>query len=249
MQVVHTAKKGHIAFGGHITSKSCALDLHTKFVTLDSLPMLSLDIDVCHHLWSIKNMRDERHSLMIANRVVPSIILPCPNRIDVRVRANWIYNLNVGADAGADPMDIHENVVADDATDNEYDQRERVSHIHQSPSYHFPYIPTSSRLTTHFSNHFAGTSSGATHATLDDILNEMHARNATNAGRDNLIYVMHQQQMRMMQHIGQIQTQQTTMKEHMHQMQAFQTNMTNDVQLIQATQASFLGRLQHLRAV
>ena len=70
------------------------------------------------------------------------------------------------------------------------------------------------------------------HATLDDILYELRARNATDAERDNLIYAIHQQQTGMMHHIDQIQTQQATMMEHMSQMQAFQINMTNDVQLI-----------------
>lgn len=82
---------------------------------------------------------------------------------------------------------------------------------------------------------------GATYATLDDILNEMCVRNATDVERDRLIYVMHQQQTSMMHQIGQIQTQQATMFKHMGQMQAFQTNMKNDVQLIQANQ-SFTSR-------
>lgn len=96
---------------------------------------------------------------MISNREVPSIILPCPNYTIVRVRENWIYNLSIGVEAGPEPMDIHENVVADGATDDEYDQREQVSPIQQSPPHHSPYIYTSSTYTTHFSNHFSGTSS------------------------------------------------------------------------------------------
>lgn len=92
--------------------------------TLDPLPMLSLDNDVFCHMRLIKNMSDGMFSLMISNRVSPSIILPCLNHIDVRVRVNWTYNLNVGVKAGPVPMDIHENVAVDGDTDDEFDQRE-----------------------------------------------------------------------------------------------------------------------------
>lgn len=130
------------------------------------------------------------------------------------------------------PIDIHENVVADGDTDDEFDQRELGSPVHHSTPHRSLHILVSPTHNTQFSDHFTGTSFGATHATLDDILNEIRARNATDAERDNLIYVMHEQQTCMMQHIDQIQTQQAIMMEDMGQMQAFQTNMTNDVQLI-----------------
>lgn len=218
IQAVHTTKKGNITFGGLITSIARALDLHVELAMFDPLPMLSLDINVCRHMRLIMNMSDGRFSLMIANKVVPSIILPCPNCTDVQVRENWTYNLNAGAEAGPVPMDIHENVVVDGDTDDEFDQRERGFPLHQSPPYHSPYIPTSLAHTTHVSDHFTCTSFGATHAKLEDILNETRARNAIEVERDNLIYVMHQQLTGMMQHIGQIQTQQATMMKHMVQM-------------------------------
>lgn len=83
MKAVHTAKKWHITFGGLITSIDRTLDLHVELATLNPIPMLSLDIDVCRHIRLIKNMRDGRYSLMIANREVPSIILPFLNCTDV----------------------------------------------------------------------------------------------------------------------------------------------------------------------
>lgn len=88
MQAVRTAKKGHITFGGLITSIACSLDLYAKLAMLDPLPMLSLDIVVCLHMRLIKNKNDGRFSMTIANTVVPSIILPCLNRTDVRVKEN-----------------------------------------------------------------------------------------------------------------------------------------------------------------
>lgn len=72
-----------ISFGGVITSIARSLGLDMKLSTLDPLPMLSLDIDACRHMQLIKNMRDEIYSLMIGNKEVPSIVLPCPNRTDV----------------------------------------------------------------------------------------------------------------------------------------------------------------------
>lgn len=129
MQADHTAKKGAISFRGLITTIAHTLDLHMELATLDPLPMLFIDIDVCLHMRLIKNMR---YSLLIANMEVPSIILPCPNCTNVRVRENWIYDLNVGAEARMEPMDIHENVVVDGATDDEYDQRKGVSPVHRS---------------------------------------------------------------------------------------------------------------------
>lgn len=221
MQAVRTAKKGNITFGVLITSIAHALDLHAELATLDPLHMLSLDIDVCRHMRLIKNMSDERFSLMIANRVVPSIILLCLNRTDVRLKANWTYNLNVGVEAGPVPMDIHENVTANGDTVDEFDQRERDSPVHQSPPHHSPHIHASLAHTTQFSDHFVGTFSRATHATLDDILNDICVRNATDTDWDSLIYAMHQQKIGMMQHICQIQTQQATTMKHMGQMQAF----------------------------
>lgn len=43
---------------------------------------------------------------MIGNKDVPSIILPCLNHTDVKIRVNLIYNMNVGVEVGPVPMDI-----------------------------------------------------------------------------------------------------------------------------------------------
>ena len=155
--------------------------------------MLSLDINVCHHMRLIKNKSDGRFSLMIANMVVPSIILPFLNLSDVRVRENWTYNLNTGAEAGLVPMDIHENMVADSDTNDEFDKREWGSPVHQPPPHHSPHIPNPYAHTTHFSDDFAGNSFGVTYTTLDDIICELHARNSIDAERDIMIHAMQQQ--------------------------------------------------------
>lgn len=124
MQVVHTTNKGPIYFRGVITSIAHALGLEMDISKLDPLPIPSLDIDACCHIRLIKNKRDERYSLMIGNREVPSIILPFPNCTDVKIRVDWIYNLNVDTKAKSVPIDIPENVAANGATDDEFDHRE-----------------------------------------------------------------------------------------------------------------------------
>lgn len=183
---------------------------------------------------------------------MPNIILSCPNRTDAHVRSNWIYNLNVGADARPMPMDILENVTTDGAIGDEFDHRERDSPIHESPlhhSHHPPHI-LDSRLhnTRHFSNHFIGASFRVIGAMLDDILSKMHAQNAIDAERDNLTYAMHQHQIDIMYHVNQMQTQKTTMMEQMGHAHAFRAYMVDNMHVIQASHASFLVRVRHTRA-
>lgn len=98
MHAVGTVKKGLISIGGVITSIACVLGLEAQLAALDPLLVPSLDIHVCRHMWLIKNMRDERYSLMIGNREVLGVVLPCLDRTHVKNRANWIYNLNVGTE-------------------------------------------------------------------------------------------------------------------------------------------------------
>lgn len=61
-------------------------------------------------------------------------------------------------------MDILENVAVDGATNDEFDQIERAFHVHEPPPDHSPHFTTSPAHTMHFSDHFVGTSFGATHA-------------------------------------------------------------------------------------
>lgn len=56
------------------------------------------------------------------------------------------------------------------------------AHIHVSPAHIIPFVY----------DHFVGTSSRATHVSLDDKLNEMRAWSAMDSERDIMIYAMHQ---------------------------------------------------------
>lgn len=102
-------------------------------------------------------------------------------------------------------MDIFVNIATDGAIDDEFDQREWASLVHQSTPYYSPHILDSPAHTTYFSDHFACTSSRALRATLDDILSELHAQNAIDVERDSMIHAMQQQQTEMMQYIHQMQ--------------------------------------------
>lgn len=77
---------------------------------------------------------------MINNREVPSVAFPCQNRIDVKNMKNWLYNLNVDTEVGPVPFDILENVNVEGDTDEECDQREKGSLVHEPPLHHSPHI-------------------------------------------------------------------------------------------------------------
>lgn len=64
---------------------------------------------------------------MVHNIAIHDIFLPCSDHTDVRNEANWTYDLHAEPGAESEPIDINENIVADGATDDEYDQRERES--------------------------------------------------------------------------------------------------------------------------
>lgn len=107
---------------------------------------------------------------------------------------NWLYNLNVGTESESMPMDIPENDNAGGHTNEEYDQIEQGSPIHEPPPNHSPcnlFSPAHS--TPYFFDIFAGTSTRAAHITHDDMLCKVRARNASDAEHDNLFSLMHRQ--------------------------------------------------------
>lgn len=77
--------------------------------------------------------------------------------------------------------------------------------MHEPPPYHSLHIPASPTYTTHFTDHFAGTSSGATHILLDSLLNEIHARSVMDTERDCMIHAMQQQQIEVIHYMHQMQ--------------------------------------------
>lgn len=144
---------------------------------------------------------------MIYNTAVRSVVLPCSQRTNVQNRDNWLYDLASPAPGQPEPMDIPEQVNEDGQTDDEFNQREWASLMCENPPDYSPHIHVSPAHTTPFvSDHFVGTSSGVTHASLDDILSEICAQSAMDAERDSMINATHQEQIEMMQYMRQMQT-------------------------------------------
>lgn len=81
--------------------------------------------------------------LMINNDVVKSIILPWPSHTDIRVRANWTYDIDAPPYVGPPPRVALANLAEEN--DDDYDMEDHVSPTHTTP---------------YFSDHFASTTSG-----------------------------------------------------------------------------------------
>ncbi|KAI5420407.1 hypothetical protein KIW84_044266 [Lathyrus oleraceus] len=79
---------------GTITSITLALNLGTELATLESLETPFADLDYYYSMRLIKNKPDDKYFLMISNREVRGVTLPCAARIDVRMSANWTFDLN-----------------------------------------------------------------------------------------------------------------------------------------------------------
>ncbi|KAI5428991.1 hypothetical protein KIW84_033840 [Lathyrus oleraceus] len=99
---------GPICVGGLITSIALVLDLSTKLATLQPLETPFADLDYCRSIRLIKNKPDRKYYLMISNREVMRVTLPCDARINVRLSANWIFNANTpdpGTSSGYQPRE------------------------------------------------------------------------------------------------------------------------------------------------
>lgn len=85
---------GPICVGVLITSIALALNIGTKLAMLELLETLFFDLDYCRSMRLIKNKLDDKYFLMISNREVGGVTLPCVERINVRMSANWSFDLN-----------------------------------------------------------------------------------------------------------------------------------------------------------
>ena len=96
---VNAAGTNPFVFGGIITSLAYALGLSAELLSLLQymMPATLLDVIYCRDSHIISPRHDGRFTLVINRRPIPDFVLPCPNRIDVRVRANWRYALDAPA--------------------------------------------------------------------------------------------------------------------------------------------------------
>ncbi|KAI5434898.1 hypothetical protein KIW84_021646 [Lathyrus oleraceus] len=79
---------GPICVGELITSIALTLNLGTKLGMLELLETPFADLDYCRSMRLIKNKPDSKYSLIISNREVRGVSLPCAARINVRMSAN-----------------------------------------------------------------------------------------------------------------------------------------------------------------
>ncbi|KAI5436345.1 hypothetical protein KIW84_022717 [Lathyrus oleraceus] len=84
---------GPICVGGRITSIALTLNLGTDLATLEPLETPFVDLDYCRSMRIIKNKPDGRYFLLISNREVRGVTLPCVACIDMRISANWTFDL------------------------------------------------------------------------------------------------------------------------------------------------------------
>ncbi|KAI5444134.1 hypothetical protein KIW84_012664 [Lathyrus oleraceus] len=180
--------RGPICVGGLITSIALTLDLSTKLATLDPLETPFANLDYFCNMRLIKNKPDDKYYLMISNREVRGVTLPCIAHINVRLSTNWIFYANA-----PDPDD---NVRPDRM---EEDTPQNGTHAH----------------TTHaFSDSSTGTSFGyqpreeydytAIRITLDDILSELRHQNDIDVESDVLFKSIQRKQEEMRVTIDQI---------------------------------------------
>ena len=86
--------------------------------------------------------------LMVYGVAIPSVVLPCTRRTDVRDERNWTYALDAPPVLGPFPPNIPDEAGHD--TNDEYDRRERSPVPHVSPHHPSPphTTPSSSAGTT-----------------------------------------------------------------------------------------------------
>ncbi|KAI5441210.1 hypothetical protein KIW84_010604 [Lathyrus oleraceus] len=85
---------GLVYVAGLITSIALALNLGTELATIEPLETPFSNLDYCRSMRLIWNKPDGKYFLMFSNREVRGVTLPCAACIDVRMSANWTFDLN-----------------------------------------------------------------------------------------------------------------------------------------------------------
>ena len=235
----YVRKKGApISFGGLVTTIARALGLATELATLEPLPPRTAGLKFLKDMRLCKARREGGYYLMIGNVVVPSVVLPCTRRTDVRLERNWTYDLSAPAFTGPLPPNVplEEGNNTDDEYDFQTESPPRFTPSHTAPS---------------SSNPPAGTVPSF-HVT-EDMWREHMAREER---RDALLSTIQQQvadNMAFMQ-ASQIQnarslttimeSQLAFQNEQHHQQTSFSTHF----QLMEATQGTLIGRTRELQA-
>jgi len=77
--------------GGIITTLACALGLGDELLSLSHLmkPAQSLDLTYCRDSHLVTPRHDGRYTLVVNKVPIPYVILPCPERINIRYVQRW----------------------------------------------------------------------------------------------------------------------------------------------------------------
>ena len=231
-------KGGPISFGGLITTIARAIGLDTELATLEPLPPRIANLKFFRDMRLCKTRKEGGYFLMVGGAAVPSVVIPCTRRTDIRFERNWTYDLNAPAFIGPLPPNLPLN--EGNHTDDEYDfQTEEPPHF--SPPHTTPST----------SNPHAGTAPSF-HVT-EDMWREHMAREAQ---RDTLLATLQQQaadnmafmQASQEQNASSLRTIMESQLAFQREQHLHQTTNARHFQLMEATQGTLIGRTQELQA-
>lgn len=174
-------KGGIISFGGLITSIDRALHADTELDTLEPLPPRIINLIFLKDMRLCKVRKEGGFNLMVHNVTIPSVVLPCSRRTNVRLKRNWIYDLQAPPFTGPFPPNVP--FEEGDGTDDEYGRRDQ-SPVPTMPSHH----ASPAHTAPSFTHPSTGTSSGF-HIT-EEMWQELQALEER---RDVLLSAMNQQ--------------------------------------------------------
>ncbi|KAI5430262.1 hypothetical protein KIW84_034733 [Lathyrus oleraceus] len=180
-QSTYARTGGPICVGGLITYIALALNLDTELAMLEPLETPFADLDYFRSMRLIKNKPNDKYFLMISNREVRGVTLPCA-LINVRMSANWTFDLTA-------PEPDH----------TEQDAPHTGTHAPIAPAFPDSFVGTSSKHQPHEEYDYT-----ARRITLDDVLSKLRHRNDAEEDRDVLLRNIQMQQEKMRASIDQI---------------------------------------------
>lgn len=139
---------------------------------LEPLETPFVDLDYYRNMRLIKNKPDDKYFMMISNREVRGVTLPCAARINVQMSANWIFDLKA-------PEPDH----------MKQDAPHTGTHAYTTSDFLDSFAGTSSGY-----QHREEYDYTAMRTSLDDILRELRHHNDTDVDRDVLLRHIQRQQ-------------------------------------------------------
>src|SRR3954469_9158809 len=115
-------------FGGIITSLACALGLGDELLSLSHLmkPAQSLDLTYCRDSQLVTPRHDGRYTLVVNKVLIPYVILPCPERINIRYVQRWRL-------IDEHPQDDQQDTPNEPMVENEEELNQGQADVNQPP--------------------------------------------------------------------------------------------------------------------